>query len=70
MEDWGLVRCFKLNVVSKPNVWSTSVAKAAGAINASEQSETEAMRERYWVALNSKLKEIGGAVWGKRKLQP
>lgn len=45
MEDWRLVRCFKLNVVSKPNVWSTSVAKAAGAINASEQSETEAMRE-------------------------
>lgn len=42
MEDWRLARCTKFNVVSKPNVWSTSVAKAAGAIDASEQSETEA----------------------------
>lgn len=60
----------KFNVVSKPNEWSSSVAKAAGAIDAGELSETEAMRERYWAALNLKLEEIGGAVSGKRKPQP
>jgi len=60
----------KFNIVSKPNEWSLSVAKAARVIDAGEQSETRVMQERYWAALNTKLEEIGGPVSGKRKPQP
>jgi hypothetical protein len=70
MADWSVACRTKIHVVSKPNEWSTSVAKAAGAIDAGELSETEAMRERYWAELNFKSEEIGGAVSGKRKPQP
>jgi hypothetical protein len=60
----------KFNIVSKPNEWSLSVAKAARVIDDGEQSETRVMQEKYWVALNAKLEAIGGPVSGKCKPQP
>ena len=59
-----------LNIVSKANEWSLSVAKAARVIDDGEQSETRAMQEKYWAALNAKLEAVGGPVSGKRKPQP
>jgi Domain of unknown function (DUF4268) len=60
----------KFNIVSKPNEWSHSVAKAARVIDDGEQSDTRIMQEKYWKALNAKLEEIGGPVKGNRKAQP
>ncbi|MBB4391756.1 DUF4268 domain-containing protein [Bradyrhizobium sp. ERR14] len=60
----------KFNIVSKPNEWSHSVAKAARVIDDSEQSDTKLMQARYWAALNAKLDEIGGPISGNRKPQP
>jgi hypothetical protein len=60
----------KFNIVSKPNEWSHSVAKAARVIDDGEQSDTKLMQARYWAALNAKLDDIGGPISGKRKAQP
>lgn len=60
----------KFNIVSKPNEWSHSVAKAARVIDDGEQSDTKLMQARYWAALNAKLDDIGGPISGKRKPQP
>jgi Domain of unknown function (DUF4268) len=60
----------KFNIVSKPNEWSHSVAKAARVIDDAEQSDTRVMQVKYWAALNAKLEAIGGPVAGKRKPQP
>jgi hypothetical protein len=57
----------KFNIVSKPNEWSHSVAKAARVIDDTELSETKALRQQYWTAFNQKLESIGGPVSGKRK---
>ncbi|OSI70974.1 hypothetical protein BSZ21_10205 [Bradyrhizobium canariense] len=60
----------KFNIVSKPNEWSHSVAKAARVIDDTDQTDTRLMQARYWAALNAKLDEIGGPISGKRKPQP
>jgi hypothetical protein len=60
----------KFNIVSKPNEWSISVAKAARVIDDGEQSDTKVMQTKYWEALNAKLEAIGGPISGKRKAQP
>jgi hypothetical protein len=57
----------KFNIVSKPNEWSDSVAKAARVIDDTELSETKALRQKYWIAFNQKLESVGGPVSGKRK---
>ncbi|SDG01003.1 protein of unknown function [Bradyrhizobium brasilense] len=60
----------KFNIVSKPNEWSHSVAKAARAIDDSDQSDTKLMQAKYWTALNTKLEELSGPISGRRKAQP
>lgn len=60
----------KFNIVSKPNEWSHSIAKAARVIDDSEQSDTKLMQARYWTALNAKLDGLSGPISGKRKAQP
>ena len=60
----------KFNIVSKPNEWSLSVAKAARVIDDSEQSETRIMQTKYWAALNARLQAIGGPISGNRTPQP
>jgi hypothetical protein len=57
----------KFNIVSKPNEWSHSVAKAARVIDDIELSETKALRQNYWTPFNQKLESVGGPVSGKRK---
>lgn len=59
----------KFNVVSKPNDWSRSVARAARSIDESELSETRLMQRSYWAALNAALDQAGGPVSGNRKAQ-
>ena len=60
----------KFNVVSKPNDWSRSVARAARSIDDSELSETRLMQRSYWGALNAALDQAHGPVTGNRKPQP
>jgi hypothetical protein len=60
----------KFNIVSKPNNWSQSVAKAAGALGESELTETRIMQRDYWAALNVSLNAAGGLVLGNKKAQP
>jgi len=55
----------KFNVVSKPNDWSRSVARAARSIDDSELSETRLMQRSYWSALNAALDEARDPVFGK-----
>ncbi len=60
----------KFNVVSKPNNWSRSVARAARSIDDSALSETRLMQRSYWDALNTVLNQAAGPVSGNRKPQP
>ena len=60
----------KFNVVSKPNNWSRSVAKAVRAIDDSNLSSTAVMQRAYWDALHAVLNEVSGPVSGNRKAQP
>ncbi len=60
----------KFNVVSKPNNWSRSVARAARFIDDSGLSETRLTQRAYWDALNAALGQANGPVSGNRKPQP
>ena len=60
----------KFNIVSKPNDWSKSVAKAAQAIDETELSETRLMQREYWDEFHKVLDTMGGPVSGNRKPQP
>ena len=60
----------KFNVVSKPNNWSRSVARAARSIDDSVLSETQLMQRSYWDALNAALNQAAGPVSGNRKPRP
>ncbi len=60
----------KFNIVSKPNDWSRSVARAARAIDDAELSETRMVQRKYWAALRNALNAAGGLVSGNRKPQP
>jgi hypothetical protein len=60
----------KFNIISKPNDWSQSVARAARAIDETELSETRLMQREYWAALCKTLDAAGGPVSGNRKPQP
>jgi hypothetical protein len=60
----------KFNIVSKPNDWSHSVARAARAIDESELSETRLMQREYWTSLNRSLDTVGGPISGNRRPQP
>jgi hypothetical protein len=60
----------KFNIVSKPNNWSQSVAKAARALVETELTETQIMQREYWAELNSSLNAEGGLVLGNKKPQP
>ena len=60
----------KFNIVSMPNDWSRSVARAARAKDDAELSELRVMQRKYWTGLHDKLKAAGGPVRGNRKPQP
>ncbi len=60
----------KFNVVSKPNNWSRSVARAARVIDDAELSETRVTQRKYWAALNTVFDATGGTITGHRKPQP
>ena len=60
----------KFNIVSKPNDWSRSVARAARTIDDSELTDTKLMQRDYWKALLTALENANGAVSGNRKPQP
>lgn len=60
----------KFNIVSKPNDWSRSVAKAARAIDESELSETRTIQQTYWSAFQQVLNKVSGPVLGNRKPWP
>jgi hypothetical protein len=60
----------KFNVISKPNDWSQSVARAARAIDDAELSERRILQRDYWAALNTVLNSCGGQVLGNKKPQP
>ena len=60
----------KFNIVSKPNDWSRSVAKAARTLNDSELSETRSMQLSYWTAFHLVLDSLGGPARGTRKPRP
>lgn len=50
----------KFNVVSKPNDWTHSVARAARAIDSAELSEVRATQLAYWTAFHAVLDLQGG----------
>jgi hypothetical protein len=60
----------KFNIVSKPNDWSRSVAKAARAIDETELTETRIKQREYWDAFQKALNAAGGPVLGNRKPLP
>lgn len=60
----------RFNIVSKPNDWTKSVARAARAIESGELSDTKKMQIEYWTAFHRVLDAIGGPVSGSRKPQP
>lgn len=60
----------KFNIVSKPNDWSRSVARAARVIDDSELSQTRITQREYWTSLNTVLDESSGPVSGSRKARP
>jgi hypothetical protein len=59
----------KFNIVSKPNDWSNSVARAARVIDETELSDTRVLQREYWAALNSVLNAAKGPVLGNKKPQ-
>ena len=60
----------KFNIISKPNNWSRSIAKAAREIDDAELSETRIMWKEYWTAFNSALIKANGPISGHRKPRP
>ena len=54
------------NIISKPNDWSRSVARAARSIDDSELSETRVMQREYWGGLHKALATANGPVSGNR----
>ncbi len=61
----------KFNIVSKPNDWSRSVARAARSIDEASLSDTRAMQLAYWTAFQAVLDAKRGAfAAGHRKPQP
>ena len=60
----------KFNIVSKPNDWSRSVARAARTIDDSALTETKLMQRDYWKGLLSALNKAKGPVLGNRKAPP
>jgi len=60
----------KFNIVSKPNDWSRSVARAARAIDEDSLSATHGVQLAYWTALQTVLEAAGGPVGGHRTPQP
>lgn len=73
VELWRIGRSLaapKFNVVSKPNGWSQSVARAARAIDDSELSETRQLQRNYWGDLQEALNRASGPVAGNKKPQP
>ena len=52
----------KFNIVSMPNDWSRSVARAARAKDDAGLSELQVMQRAYWTGLQDKLKAVGGLV--------
>ena len=60
----------KINVVSKPNDWSRSVAQAAREIDDAELSETRIKQREYWTAFHLVLDVVSGPISGNRKAQP
>ncbi|MBH5322404.1 DUF4268 domain-containing protein [Aurantiacibacter sediminis] len=59
----------KFNIVSKPNNWSRSVAKAAREIDDSALSDVRLLQVNYWTDLHSVLDQLSGPVSGARKPQ-
>lgn len=60
----------KFNIVSKPNDWSRSVARAARTIDDSELSEARQIQRRYWAAFAEVLDRVGGPVVTRRVPRP
>jgi hypothetical protein len=60
----------KFNIVSKPNDWSRSVAKAARAIDDSELSEIRVKQRAYWTTFHAALDAASGPISGNRAPQP
>ena len=56
----------KFNIVSKPNDWSRSVARAAR----DELSEGARKQKEYWAEFQKQLNALGGPIAGNRKPQP
>ena len=57
----------KFNIVSKPNDWSRSIARAAADV---ELSETRTRQKEYWGALFQVLNDEKGPVSGNREPKP
>ena len=60
----------KFNIVSMPNDWSRSVARAGRATDDAKLSELRVMQRKYWSGLQDRLRASGGPVRGNRKPQP
>ena len=60
----------KFNIISKPNDWSRSVAKAARALDEVALTDLRVMQRAYWEAFHSVLNTAGGPISGNRKPQP
>lgn len=60
----------KFNIVSKPNSWSRSIARATRAIDEGELSATKILQLKYWTAFLAVLEADDGPVGGSRKPQP
>ncbi|MCP5396568.1 MAG: DUF4268 domain-containing protein [Sphingomonadaceae bacterium] len=60
----------KFNVVSKPNNWSRSVARAAREIDDTALSDVRLLQIDYWTAFHEALDKQAGPVAGARKPQP
>lgn len=52
----------KFNIISKPNDWSSSVSKAASAINDGPLTEVKALQLTYWTQFREFLAEHGSPV--------
>ena len=60
----------KFNIVSKPNDWSRSVAKAARSIDDEELSGVRSLQLDYWTHLQALLDAHPGPISGNRKPLP
>ena len=62
-------RAPKFNIVSKPNDWSRSVARAAREETRGELSDTRTMQLAYWTAFLLVLDKVDGLISGNRTPQ-